>query len=224
VSVHLERQIDKLKKQILSLGAMAEDALRLALRTVETRDPALAKQVIDGDNAIDQAEIDVEEDCLHTLALHQPVAFDLRFVIAVLKINNELERIADLAVNIAEQGEFLSRESPIDLTPFDISAMARVVQSMLKRSLDALVNIDPQLADAIRNDDDEVDDMHRRTYLHVEQGVREHPDKTEQLIHVLNVSRQLERIGDHCVNIAEDVIYMARGDITRHGGKQPPVG
>lgn len=222
MSVHLVRQIDKLKKQILSLGVMAEEAVRDAIRAVETRDPVLAQRVIDGDNAIDQAEIDVEEDCLHTLALYQPVAFDLRFVIAVLKINNDLERIADLAVNVAEQGAFLVKEAPIDLSPFDVSAMARAVQTMLKRSLDALVNIDPELADAIRNDDNQVDDMHRRTYRQVEQGVRQQPDKTEQFIHVLNVSRQLERIGDHCVNIAEDVIYMARGDITRHGGKQSP--
>ncbi|MCE9591768.1 MAG: phosphate signaling complex protein PhoU [Planctomycetes bacterium] len=224
MSVHLERQIDKLKKQILSLGALAEEAVRGAIRAVETRDPALAKQVIDGDNAIDQAEIDVEEDCLHTLALYQPVAFDLRFVVAVLKINNDLERIADLAVNIAEQAAFLAREKPIDFSHFDISTMARLVQSMLKRSLDSLVNIDPELALAVHEDDNGVDDMHRGMYRLVEEGVRANPEQTEQYIHILNVSRQLERIGDHCVNIAGDVVYMARGDITRHGGKQPPAG
>ena len=216
MSHHQQRQIDKLKKMILSLGGLAEESVEGAIRAVETRDSQLAAQIIEGDAQIDLMEIDIEEECLHTLALYQPVAFDLRYVVSVLKINSELERIADLAVNIAEQACFLAMETPIDLVPFNLIGEMRKVRSMLQRSLDSLVGIDTEMAESVRSSDDEVDEVHRKMYIHVEEAIRRTPEKAATLINLLNVSRHLERIGDHTVNIAEDVIYMARGHILRH--------
>lgn len=215
MTIHLQRQIDKLKWRILSLGALVERALENAIRAVEQRDINLAHQVVAGDEEIDQMEVDIEEECLHTLALNQPVAFDLRFVVAVLKINNELERIADMATNIAEQAIFLADESPIDV-PFELDTMSMHVRDMLRRSLQSLVDVDAAMADRVRAADDQVDEIHRRMYEQVEGVMRERPHQVPQLIHMMNLSKQLERIADQCVNIAEDVIYMARGDILRH--------
>jgi len=217
MSMHLQRQFDRLKKHILQLGAQVEEAVEQAIRAVETRDVELADQVIAGDEAVDHMEVEIEEECLHTLALHQPVAFDLRYVVAVLKINNDLERIADLAVNIAEQAKFLATEVQAQDQPFDMIGMGQKVRRMLKQALDALVNVDPEGAEAVRTSDDEVDRIHREMYIAIEAAIRESPHHLEQYINMLNISRQLERMGDHTVNIAEDVIYMARGNITRHG-------
>ena len=216
MSVHLQRQIDKLKKMILSLGAMVEESVEGAIRAIDTRDTDLAKKVIAADEQIDMMEIDIEEECLHTLALHQPVAFDLRYVVAVLKINNELERIADQAANVAEQADFLLHKPKIDSLPYDLPRMATMVRSMLKRSLDALVKIDADLAKSVVLMDDEVDEIHKQMYKEIDVAIRANPEHLEQLIHLLNISRQMERIADHAVNIAEDVMYMAFGEILRH--------
>ncbi|MFA7235670.1 MAG: phosphate signaling complex protein PhoU [Phycisphaeraceae bacterium] len=221
MSIHLQRQFDRLKKTILLLGTMVEESVERAIRAAEQRDPELAEKVITDDQRIDLMEIDVEEECLHTLALHQPVAFDLRFVVATLKINNDLERIADLAVNVAEQAKFLSEEDAAAEAPFDLRGMGRIVRTMLKQSLDALVNVDPKLAEQVRQTDDQVDEIHRAMYERIETLIRENPHQIQQMIHYLNISRQLERMGDHCVNIAEDVLYMARGDIARHSHTPP---
>jgi len=216
MSVHLERQIDKLKKMILTLGTMVEDSVEGAIRAVETRDEQLAKQVVDGDIKIDLMEIEIEEECMHTLALHQPVAHDLRYIVAVLKINNELERIADLATSIAEQVEFLDEKTPQMAVSYDLPQMASTVRSMLRQSLDSLVNIDPDLAKSVRSMDDQVDDVNRQMYLEVEQALQDHAADVKRLIHLLNITRRLERIADHTVNIAEDVVYMALGEMHRH--------
>jgi phosphate transport system protein len=228
MTVHLQRQFENLKKMILTLGTVVEESVDAAIQAVTRRDTDLAQKVIDEDARVDLMEVDVEEECLHTLALYQPVAFDLRFVVSVLKINNDLERIADLSVNIAEQAQFLALEAELDHVPFDLSGMARRVRGMLKRSLDALVNVDSELADSVVKMDDEVDIIHREMYQQIEQSMREEPHHIEQLIHLLSTSRHLERIADHCTNIAEDVIYMARGDIARHSasmaGQSEPAG
>jgi len=216
MSYHLEKQINNLKKRILQLGTMVEESVRGAIQSIQTRNPTLAQEIIDGDSTINEAEVDVEEECLHTLALYQPVAQDLRYVVAILKINNDLERIADLAVNIAKQAHYLSKEKPLDVVPFDLPGMSKTIQSMLKSSLDALVNLDPDLAQSVRDTDDRVDEIHRRMYQQVERQLRDEPEHTRQLIHLLGVSRHLERIADLTVNIAEDVLYMAKGEIVRH--------
>ena len=221
MSMHLQRQTDRLKKAILRLSALVEEASQGAIRAVQLRDVPLAKQIIAADDQIDLMEIDVEEECLHTLALYQPVAFDLRFVVAVLKINNDLERIADLAVNVAEQAVFLAEESSREAPPFDLADMTRLVQWMIKSSLDALVNIDTGLAEEVRRTDDQVDALHAQAYAAIEKGMQASPERIAVLIHYLSISRQLERMADHAVNIAEDVLYMARGDILRHNRPHP---
>jgi len=212
---HLLREIENLKREILTLGALAETAVRDATCAIENRDESLARRVIDDDVKLDDMEVQIEENCLKTLALHQPVAIDLRFIIAVLKINSDLERVGDLAVNVAERAAFLATQPPVDIS-FDFQAMARQAQEMLKRSLDSLVNLSAEQARTVLLGDDEIDAMNRRMYLIVQDAIHAHPDQTESLIHMLSASRHLERIADHATNVAEDVIYMIEGVIVRH--------
>ncbi len=215
-AIHLEKAIESLKRMILSLGADVEDSVKQAVQSLVERQADRAKEVIEADFEIDQREVDVEEECLKILALHQPVANDLRLIIAILKINNDLERIADLSVNIAERAVYLSNEAKVDL-PFDLQKMAEKVQSMLKRSLDALVNRDEKLARQVCEDDDEVDAMNREMYGCVEQAIKKDSINLNSYIQLLSASRYLERMADHATNIAEDVIYLITGEIIRHG-------
>ena len=215
MSVHLQKEIENLKKDILSLGADVEENVHKAVQSLRKRDSSLAEEIIAADYYIDRREVGLEEECLKILALHQPVAIDLRFVIAVLKINNDLERIGDLAVNIAERAVFLTSEPPIDI-PFDFPGMSEKTKIMLKNSLDALVNMDAKLARAVCAADDEVDAINRKMYGQVQDGIRKKIEQMESLIHYLGVARHLERIADHATNIAEDVIYMVDGEIVRH--------
>jgi phosphate transport system protein len=212
---HLLREIDKLKKEILGLGAVVENSVQLAVKSIEDRDFALAERVIESDKQIDHAEVDLEENCLKILALHQPVAIDLRFIIAVLKINNDLERIGDLAVNIAERVGFLISQPSIKI-PYDLQGLAEKSSWMLRNSLDSLVKLDTALARKVCNTDDEVDSINREMYDLVENAIKAHPEHIDVLIPYLSVSRYLERIADHATNIAEDVIYMVEGVIARH--------
>jgi phosphate transport system protein len=142
---HLQREIDRLKRKILALGALVEDDLRQAVKALGERDDKLARRVVETDIEIDNMEVDVEEDCLKILALHQPVAIDLRFIIAVLKINNDLERIGDLSANIAERAASISKQEPVE-SPYDFPEMSQKVQAMLHTALDSLVNLDSKLA------------------------------------------------------------------------------
>lgn len=216
MAVHLQREVQRLKKLLLSLSAMVEENVRRAVMSIADRDADLARQVIERDITIDHMEIDIEEECLKILALHQPVAIDLRFIIAGLKMNNDLERIGDLAVNIAERAVFLTTQLQIHF-PFDFSGIADKTQAMLRGSLDALVNLDAELARQVCGMDDEVDAINRQMYDQVKAMIREHPDGLDSLIALLAVSRNLERIADHATNIAEDVLYMIEGHIVRHG-------
>jgi phosphate transport system protein len=211
----LHREIDKLKQELLGLSAMVENAVHMAVKSVAERNARMARTVIDGDEEIDQMEVDLEEDCLKLLALYQPVAIDLRYVIAILKINNDLERIGDLAVNLAERGVLLAGLPDMEI-PFDFEGMVEKVKWMLRASLDALINQDANLASEVWSADDEVDDINRQMYLTVEQCMRAEPEKIERLMVVLGISRLLERIADHATNIAEDVIYLTTGQIVRH--------
>lgn len=212
-------EIEKLKKKILALSAIVEESVHRAVASIQRRDEKLARKVIESDIEIDHMEVDVEEECLKILALHQPVATDLRFVVAVLKINNDLERIADLSVNIAEQAAYLATQPKVDI-PFDFPGMSEKAQRMLRQSLDALVNDDTTLARKVLAADDEVDAINRHMYDQVKDGIRRHPENLDCLIHLLSVSRHLERIADHATNIAEDVIYMAEGEIVRHRAEE----
>ncbi len=215
----LQREIEKLKKSILTLGAVVEERVHMAVESINKRDEKLARQVIDGDPQIDDMEVDLEEDCLKLLALHQPVAIDLRFIIAVLKINNDLERIGDLAVNISERAIFVAKHDRVAI-PFDFPAMSKKVKDMVKKSLDSLVNMDTALSSKVLKMDDEVDAINREMYNQVREGICKEPDKLEVFTHLLNTSRHLERIGDLATNIAEDVIYMVDGRIVRHKAEE----
>jgi len=215
MTMHMKNEIEKLKKKLLALSSQVEQQLWLSVKSLKERDGETARRVIDHDYEIDKDEVDVEEDCLKILALHQPVAIDLRFIVTAFKINNDLERIGDLSVNIAERSEFLARHTPVSV-PFDFDRMAEKTQSMLRDSIGALVNLDCALAYRVCRSDDEVDAMNKEMYDQVKQGILAHPEDIESLIHLLSVSRHLERIADHTTNIAEDVIYMVEGRIIRH--------
>jgi phosphate transport system protein len=212
---HFSRELEKIKKQILSLGAKVEEQVRMATQAVEAHDAELAKQIIRSDFEIDEMEVEIEEECLKILALHQPVAVDLRFLIAVIKINNDLERIGDQAVNIAERVDVIAKR---DLSEFffDYTAMGEKVQDMLKMSLDALVNMDYDTAYSVVMRDDEVDQIKVDAYDRIKQAMSKHPDKIGYLINLLLISRHLERLADHATNIAEEVIYLIEGEIVRH--------
>lgn len=212
---HMEGQIEKLKKKILTLSAIVEQSVRQAVDSVSKRDRGMATEIIERDVEIDHMELDVEEECLKILALYQPVATDLRFVVSVMKINNDLERVGDLAVNIAERTVFLASADPITI-PFDFRAMAEKSQAMLGKSLDALMNKDTTLAHEVLASDDEVDALNREMYHLVHDGIRAQPEKVKEYVNLLSVTRHLERIADYATNIAEDVIYMRTGEIIRH--------
>ena len=160
-------------------------------------------------------EVEVEEECLKVLALYQPVAADLRFVVAVLKINNDLERMGDLAKNIAKRVSQLAAGKSCELPP-EIRTMAMKTQEMVKQCLDAVVNGDPTLARQVREEDDAVDLDRQKIRRRVLQGVKDDPDGVENLLRINSVSKHIERIADMATNIAEDVIYMAEGEIVRH--------
>ena len=211
----LFKEIAKLKERLLMLGGMVERNLRHAVNAVEERDQELAARVIELDAEIDRMEVDLEEECLKILALHQPVASDLRFIVTVLKVNNDLERIGDLASNLAEYAEMLLARKDLPFT-FDFPAMAAKVEQMLGSSLDALVNSSADTAQRVRRDDDMVDDIHRRMYARVEEEMRAHPEHIDVFMKHVGISRCLERIGDLTTNICEDVIYLVTGEIVRH--------
>ena len=212
---HFSRELEKIKKQILSLGAMVEEQVRMATQAVETHDAELAQKIIKSDYDVDEMEVEIEEECLKVLALHQPVAVDLRFLIAVIKINNELERIGDQAVNIAERVDIIGKGKQLDFF-FDYSSMGEKVQDMLKSSLDALVRMDYDLAFSVVIRDDEVDQIKSDAYDRIKLAMADHPDKLGELINLLLISRHLERLADHATNIAEEVIYLIEGEIVRH--------
>jgi phosphate transport system protein len=216
MSLHLHRAIESLKKTILELSALVEDSVIQAIKAVDMRDGTLAQQIIDGDDRIDLAEVEVEEECLKILALHQPVAADLRFIVAVLKINNDLERIGDLAVNMASRARKLADIRTPPLVRIDFQGGEARVCEMLRKSLEALINLDESTAKWVCAADRQIDEVNRSVHKQVLQGIREHPEEVDRLILLLSVSRNLERIGDHTTNIAEDVLYMIRGDIVRH--------
>jgi phosphate transport system protein len=215
MTLHMQRELEKLKKMILALAAVVEESVQKAVQSLEKRDVVLAEEVIGSDDQVDQMEVDLEEECLKVLALHQPVAGDLRFIISVLKINNDLERIADLAVNIADRTVGLAEEKRIE-PPFDLAALARKVEAMLEKSLDALVNFDMALAQQVCTLDDEVDAIHKDNYRLVKERIHANAGEINALIQYISVSRHLERIADLATNIAEDVIYMIEGEIVRH--------
>ena len=215
MAVHLQKEIDKLKKQIVLLAGTVEKSVADAVKSIDQRDAQLAQQIKDSDRIIDQTEIEVEEECLKTLALYQPVAMDLRFIVAVLKINSDLERIGDEAVNIAGRSLNINAYPKIEIN-FDLKNLAGNVMAMLKRSLDALVNMDAAMAQSVIDSDDEIDETVQVLFQQVKNEIRRQPEKIDYIIEYMRINRHLERIADHATNIAEDIVYMIEGKIVRH--------
>lgn len=218
MAIHFQREVDGLKRKTLSLSTLVEENLGRAVRAVAEKNDSLANEVIASDDSIDTREIEVEEECLKLLALYQPVAVDLRFIVAVLKMNSDFERIGDLSVNIAERSLAL-KEKPPESFSNRIDSMAEKVLTMVKNSLDAMVNMDVSLAMKVCASDDEVDALYSEMYDWVKKGIVADNDRLDDLMQLLSISRHLERIADHATNIAEDVIYMAEGAIFRHSVK-----
>jgi len=215
MTLHFQREVEKLKKMILNEAAAVEDSLQKALHALKNRDLELARQVVDSDDEIDAMEIEVEEEGLKILALYQPVAIDLRFIISTIKINNDLERIGDLTANLAARTAYLAKAPDVPIAE-DIFIMATLAQKMVKESLDALVNMDVGLAQTVCETDEQVDNLHKKMFIFVEETIKKDISNLDGYMQQLGISRYLERIADHATNIAEDVMYMVEGKIRRH--------
>lgn len=208
-------KIDELKGRIQDLGAMVQEAIAKAIKALADKNEHLAQQVIADDVAIDRQEVVVEEGCLRILALFQPVAADLRFVIAALKINNDLERTGDLAKNIAKRVVYLARRPDCGV-PIDFGPMAAKASDMVDRSLQAFVLSDVELARRVCHDDDEVDTQRREFHEQILIEINRHPEQTECLLKLYSIAKHLERLADMATTIAEEVITMVEGEIIRH--------
>jgi len=214
-----QREIENLKKLVLSLGAIVEEQIQRAMLAIERRDSNLAKEVINKDHEVDSMEIIIEEECLKILALYQPVAKELRFVVSVMKMNNDLERMGDLAANIAERAVYLSNKERISIIS-EFPLVTSKVQSMVKKSLDSLVNTDINLAREVCSADDEVDDLTKDMLIKIMDEIEKNPSKTKEYFSIRSVSKNLERIADSATNVAEDVVYLCSGEIIRHKGEK----
>ena len=214
-SKHYEGELKQLKESILFLGGTVEDMIARALRSLVERDPDLARKVIESDRAVDSGELDVDHLALNLLALRQPAASDLRFITTALKMITDLERIGDLAVNIAERSIELSQEPP--LKPYiDIPRMAEAVSGMLRQALDAFVNRDAESARAVLAADDEVDQLNVQLFRELLTYMIEDPKSISRALRITFIAKYLERIGDHATNIAQAVIFMSEGRDVRH--------
>lgn len=215
MSKHLQRDIELLKQKLMAMCSLVEKMLGKTVNSILERNEALAQEVITQDSEVDEIEVDIEEECLKILALYQPVAIDLRFIIAAMKITSDLERVGDLTVNIAERAVFIIPQEKVAF-PFDFKEMAKKVESMLTRSIEALVTLNVPLACRIRTEDDVIDEINREIYNTVKEEVKNDPETINYLLHALSIGRHLERIADHATNIAEDVIYLVDARIVRH--------
>jgi phosphate transport system protein len=215
MSKHLERDLDDLQRDILSMAAAVEEAIHKAIRALQGREVQLALEVIAGDSEIDQEENQVEEECLKMLALHQPVAIDLRRITAALKINTDLERMADLAEDIAERAVQLAQPPHIPI-PDNLQRMTDLTTSMVRQSLDSFVTLDAKLARWVCRLDDEVDRYNHEIIEEIVRTMQQAPELVPPGLSLFSATRHLERIADHATNVAEDVIYLVEGEIVRH--------
>ncbi len=215
MKTHMQREIDNLKRQLLSLGADIEERINDTYNALTNMDVAIAVKVKNNDDYIDQREVEIEEECLKILALYQPVASDLRIVIGMLKMNNDLERIGDLAANIAEYVMIVARDEPVTI-PAKFNDIFSEARKMVRHCLDALVNLDPILADKVCSNDDIVDRLNVEIIDEIRDQMQSAPQKIRPLLYLISISRSIERIADNATNIAEDVVYMTQGEIVRH--------
>ena len=213
---HLDQELDRVRQMLLKMGGLTEDMVAKATQALLDRDNALCREVIDGDRAVDHLEIEIDEVCHSLIGRKQPTASDLRFLVAVMKINGDLERIGDSAVNIAQSVEQVNEQPP--LKPYiDLPRMSQLVQDMVRQSLDAFVRRDAALATAVCKADDEVDGLYKQLFRELLTYMIEDPKTVSRALHLLLISRNLERIADHATNIAEDVVYYVEGRDIRHG-------
>ncbi len=212
---HLQRDLEAVYHDILSISAVVEEMIDQAALALIERRYDLAEKVIASDAVVDHREVRIEEECLKILALHQPVAVDLRRIASVMKINNDLERIADLAVNIAERSLSLDEYLHFPV-PQKLTRMVSMVTQMVRGSLDAFVNLDAKAAKRILTMDDSIDELNVEVIHELQALMQERPDMVVPGLHCFSASRHIERIGDHATNIAEDVVYLVDGDIVRH--------
>lgn len=217
MSQYFHNELDKLKKKLITLSSQVEENVLKAVHSFSEADEKLANEVIEEDKKVDELEVDIEEECLKILALHQPVAKDLRFVSAVLKINNDLERVGDLSVNLARKARFVALSGHQKKISFDYTAMARKSQLMLKQSLDSFIHLDSALANQVCASDEEVNNMKKDFREKILTKMKESPELIDTLLRHHAVTRNLERIADMATNIAEEVIYLVEGHIARHG-------
>ena len=217
---HFDQELDDLKQKLLSMGAAVENQIQTALRALVERDTELAQQVIENDLRINSLDVQVDEDSIRLLALHQPTAKDLRFITTAMKISTELERMSDLAENIAERALELNEEP--QLKPYiDIPRMGNWTLRMVKDSLDAFVNRDAALARKVCADDDFVDDLTQQLFRELLSFMIENPKTITRAIRLTFTGKFIERIADHATNVAELVVYLVEGKIIRHTA--PPV-
>jgi phosphate transport system protein len=215
MSIHLHRDLENVQRRVLSMASAMEQLVERSIRALFERDANLARALIESDTSIDLEENLIEEECLKILALHQPVAGDLRRVATIVKINSDLERMADLAVNIAERALALAQGPEVPV-PATFRQMTDMTNTMVRDSLDAFVKLDIALAKRVCRLDDEVDRYNRVIIDLVTEYMKESPDHVFPGLHLFSAARHLERIADHATNIAEDVVYLVEGKIIRH--------
>lgn len=215
MSIHLHRDLETLQRRVLSLAAAVEQIVERSIRALFERDATLARTLMEADTPIDMEENVIEDECLKILALHQPVAVDLRRVATIVKINSDLERMADLAVNIAERVVALAQGPDVPVPP-TFRQMTDLTNTMVRDSLDAFVKLDVALAKRVCRLDDEVDRYNREIIDLVSNFMKQSPMNVDPGLHLFSAARQLERIADHATNIAEDVVYLVAGTIIRH--------
>ena len=218
MSLHLQRDLESLKKELLQLGNLVESAIDSAIMALHNREPTLSERVLQIEMEINEKEVYIEEECLKLLALHQPVAVDLRFIVAVLKVDNDLERMGDFAKNIAKRAQVLATLPPIPVSPAFVRELPDLVRTMVRKSLDALVTLDVELARNIIKTDKRVDEINAAMYGEIQRLIEEDVSRTEGALNLLSCSRHMERIADLSTNIAEDVLFMVEGKVMRHRG------
>jgi phosphate transport system protein len=212
---HFREELEQCKARLLEMGGMAEEEVRLSITGLVERDNALIERVMKGDGPLNSLHIEIDNRAFTLLALHQPMAADLRTIVAAVKINTDLERVGDLAVNIAEAARRYSQHPAIKRL-IDIPAMARIAQSMLRDSLDAFVRLDTNLAQQVLNEDDKLDALKTQIFRELLTYMLQDPSTIEPALDLILISRHLERIGDHATNIAEDVIFIVSARDVRH--------
>jgi phosphate transport system protein len=215
VTRHFEEELEMLQQRLLSMGGLAEDRMGDSVRAVTERDPALVERILTGDEPINSLHIEIDDRCFKLLALRQPMAADLRAIVAAVKINTDLERVGDLAVNIAEAAKRYLQHPPVKPL-IDIPRMGDIAQRMLRDALDAFVRRDIRLAEAVLAADDTLDALKTQIFRELLTFMLSEPSTIEPALDLILISRHLERIGDHATNIAEDVIFMVSARDVRH--------